>query len=83
MMIKVNSGALDIDYLPQGQKALLEKLASRELQVDVDKANTAYGHGMARTHDFGFQPGENMCTQVPMDVKAHLRTLRTSTDRTS
>ena len=76
LMLKVENGVLDIDYLPYKQKMLLEDLASNKLHVDVDKANTAYGHGVARTHDYGFVPGEDVWKPVPMDVKAHLRQLR-------
>ena len=75
-MLKVESGVFDKAYLPRKQKMLLEDLASRKLHVDVDKANIAYGHGMARTHDYGFEPGENVRREIPMDVKAHLRQLR-------
>ena len=76
LMLKVDNGVVDIDSLPYKQRMLLEALASRKLHVDVDKANAAYGHGMARTHDYGFEPEESMCREVPMDVKAHLRQLR-------
>ena len=54
----------------------MEQLASRKLHVNVDKANKAYGHGIARTNDFGFEEGENMCRNVPMDVRAQLRLLQ-------
>ena len=76
LMLKVDNGVLDTDYFPYKQKMLLVDLASRKLHGDVDKANKAYGHGMARTDAYGFEPGDNMCTEVPMDVKAHLRQLR-------
>ena len=75
-MRQVESGECDKAYLPEKQKMLLEAFDSGKLHGDVDKANKAYGHGMARTDAYGFEPGDNMCTEVPMDVKAHLRQLR-------
>ena len=65
------------DSLSQDERESLELLARRTLHVQVDRANLAYGHGIARTNDFGFQEGENMCRHVPMDVRAHLRQLQT------
>ena len=37
-----------------------------------------YGHGIARTNDYGFKEGENMCLDVPMEVRAHLRIVKNS-----
>ena len=54
----------------------MEELGARRLQVAVDKANEAYGHGMARTNDFGFAAGDNMCRTVPVDVRARLHQLQ-------
>ena len=64
---QVESGECDKAYLPEKQKMLLEAFVSGKLHGDVDKANKAYGHGMARTDAYGFEPGDNMCTEVPMD----------------
>ena len=40
---------------------------------NVDRANAAYGHGIARTNDFGYAPGQNMNAQISTDVAAALR----------
>ena len=74
---KVDSGMLPIDKLDRCQKQLLNDMAARVLHVAVDSANKAYGHGIARTNDFGFKSGENMCRDVSMEVKAYLRIART------
>ena len=55
---------------------MIEDFNSRKLQVRVDQANPDFGHGIARTHDFGFKPGDNMCIDVPIEVRAQLRTLQ-------
>ena len=57
---------------------LLEEIHARRVHVPVDRANVAHGDGIARTHDFGLRPGENMCRDVPIEVRAHLRTLQRS-----
>ena len=67
-----------LDWLPHQQKELLEEFHARRLHVRVDRAHVAYGHGIARTHDFGFQPGENMCRDVPIELRAHLLTWQSS-----
>ena len=63
--------------LDRCQKQLLNDMAATVLHVAVDFANKAYGHGIARTNDFGFKSGENMCRDVSMEVKAYLRIART------
>ena len=73
---KLDNNEIKWDSLGQQERESLEQLASRKLHVNVDKANKAYGHGIARTNDFGFEEGENMCRNVPMEVRAHLRQLR-------
>ena len=68
------------DSLSQRQKKLLDDFLNKTLHKAVDTANRAYGHGIARTSDFGFKPGDNMNQDVPTDVRAHrahLRWLRT------
>ena len=75
---KLDSGKIQFDRLTHQQQELLEDFAARRLHVRVDRANVAFGHGIARTHDFGFRPGENMCRDVPIEVRAHLRTLQRS-----
>ena len=77
-MKKLDSGKIQLDWLPHQQKELLEEFHAKRLHVRVDRAYVAYGHGIARTHDFGFRPGENMCRDVPIEVRAHLRTLQSS-----
>ena len=72
----LNRGKIHWDWLSHQQRQLLEDHAARRLHVRVDRANIAYGHGIARTHDFGFRPGENMCLRIPIEVRAHLRTLQ-------
>ena len=64
--------------LPHDEQELIEHYNNRKLHVRVDQANLDYGHGIARTHDFGFKPGDNMCTDVPIEVRARLRTLQGS-----
>ena len=73
---KVESGKVKWDWLSTQQQQLVQDYDARRLHVRVDRANQAYGHGIARTHDFGFQPGENMCRDVGTEVLAHLRTLQ-------
>ena len=67
---KLDSGKIQLDWLFQQQKELLEEFHVRRLHVRVDRANVAHGHGIARTHDFGFRPGENMCREVPIAGRA-------------
>ena len=75
---KLSSGKTTWDSLSSEQQTLVNRFISRQAHVDVDNANAKYGHGMARTHDFGFRPGENMCRDVSIEVRAHLRTLNKS-----
>ena len=73
---KVDSGRIRWERLSDRERQLVEDYAARRLHVQVDQASLAYGHGTARTHDFGFRPGENMCLDVPIELRAHLRTLQ-------
>ena len=73
---KVQEGKVTFDALTPEQRESQEHLAARRLHVQVDRANKAYGHGMARTSDFGFSPGDNMCRHVPIHVRAALRVLK-------
>ena len=75
---KILSGNKKWEWLSLKQRQLLDDFAGRRLHVQVDRANTAYGDGIARTNDFGFRPGENMCRDIPIEVRAHLRTLHIS-----
>ena len=75
---KVEKGQTPWKWLSQFEQQLLEDFDARRLHVRVDRANKAYGHGIARTRDFGFRPGKNMCRDVPIEVRAHLRSLQTS-----
>ena len=75
---KVDTGITQMGWLDRHQRQLLEDLYARRLHVRVGRANTAYGHDIAWTHDFGFKPRENMCRDVPIEVRAHVRTLQTS-----
>jgi hypothetical protein len=47
------------------QKALFDAYINGTLARNVDQANDAYGHGIARTNDYGYAPGQNMCKQKP------------------
>ena len=75
---KVDIGHITYDSLSRREQGLLDDFHNKELHVRVDQANTVYGHGIARTHDFGFRPGQNMCLDVPIEVRADLRTLQGS-----
>ena len=60
------SDSLDANTLPYNrlndrQLRLVDEYNSRALHQKVDAANKEYGHGVARTHDYGFAPGEQMC----------------------
>ena len=66
------------ESLTESQRTLLDDFVNRTLHRAVDKANAAYGHGIARTNDFGFQPGDNMNQELPTDVRAHLQLLQSS-----
>ena len=66
---KLDSGNIQLDWIHHQQKELLEEFHARRLHVRVDRAYVACGHGIARTHDFGFRPGDNMCRDVPIEVE--------------
>ena len=51
---------------------LLDDWHCGALSVKVDRANKAYGHGIARTHDFGYERGQNRNAQMSTDVAAAL-----------
>ena len=51
--------------LDDRQKSLCDDYINGTLAREVDKANREYGHGVARTHDYDFAPGQNMCKQKP------------------
>ena len=44
----------------------MKKFDSGALAKENDEANKAYGHGIARTSDYGFAVGENMHEGVSM-----------------
>ena len=73
---KVEEGKVTFDALTPEEKETMEQFARRSLHVEVDRANKAYGHGIARTNDFGFREGENMCLHVPIHVRAALSVLK-------
>ena len=75
---KVTRGSVNFDDLYRWEQELVEDFNARRLHVRVVVANILYGHGIARTHAFGFRPGENMCRDVPIEVRAHLQTLQGS-----
>ena len=66
----LNSGKTQLDWSFHQQKKLPEDFHARRLHVRVDRANLTCGHGIARTHDFGFRLGVNMCRDVPIEVIA-------------
>ena len=63
-------------WFTKRQKLLVAECDAGMLHDHVDQANAEYGHGIARTGDFGFAPGDNMCRDLPMEVKAHLAACR-------
>ncbi len=65
-----------------GQR-LVDDWVCDALSVRMDKANQDYGHGIARTHDFGYEPGQNMNTQIPTDVAAALKLLKAGATTTT
>ena len=67
---------MDSGKLNKWQQVLVDKWKAGELSAKVDQANKNYGHGIARTNDFGYEPGQNMNTQIPTDVAATLRNLK-------
>ena len=63
-------------WFAKWQKTLVCDCEAGILHERVDHANAEYGHGIARTGDFGFAPGDNMCRDLPMEVKAKLAAVR-------
>ena len=55
----------DYRWLDGRQKALRDAYINGSLAREVDQANDAYGHGIARTNDYGYAKGQNMCKQKP------------------
>ena len=51
--------------LDDRQTSLFNDYINGTLAREVDKASTRHGHRSARTNDYGFAPGQNMCTQKP------------------
>ena len=51
---------------------LVDRYINGTLAKAVDIANKQYGHGVARTNDFGFPKGTNMCTVQPTDLSIAL-----------
>ena len=68
---------LDYNSLNASGRALVDDWLCGALSAKVDRANKAYGHGIARTHDFGYKPGQNMNTQMSTDVAAALKRVKT------
>jgi len=62
-------------------QTLVDEYLNGALNVAVDKSNKAFGHGIARTNDFGYAAGQNMCKQIPTDVSAALRILKSKEPR--
>ena len=52
--------------LSSWERQLVKKFESGALAKESDDANKAYGHGIARTSDYGFAVGENMHEGVSM-----------------
>ena len=73
---QLDSVVMEWHQLTWHDRQLLEDFHARRLHTRVDRANLKYGQGIARTHDFGFRPGDNMCTDVPIEVQAQLRVLK-------
>ena len=75
---KVTNDNIKWDSLLRREQGLVGEFHSQRLHARVVQANTNHGHDIARAHDLGFQPGQNMCRDVPIGVRAHLRTLQGS-----
>ena len=55
--------------LSSWERQLVTKFTSGALAKENDDANKAYGHGIARTSDYGFAVGENMHEGVSMALR--------------
>ena len=75
---QIDRGIIEWASLNRDEQDLIGDYNSDKLHAQVDQANLKYGHGIARTNDFGFKPGDNMCTDVPIEARAQLRTLQTA-----
>ena len=73
---KLDSGKIQLHWLFHQQKELVEEFHARRLHVRVDRANVAYGHGIARTHDFGFGPEEKCVVTCPSRCEHHCELCR-------
>ena len=73
---RIRTGKRNPHCLSHKERELLDDLNEGRLHRRVDEANKAYGHGIARTNEFGFLPGQDMCRHVPIEVRAHLRSCR-------
>ena len=47
--------------LGHGHMSLCDAYNHGTLAREVDEANNEYSHGVARTHEYEFEPGQNMC----------------------
>jgi len=62
--VEADKKGLVYAHLKPRQRELVEKFMSRQLHVEVDAHNKAYGHGMARSNDYGFAVGDDMFAGV-------------------
>ena len=51
--------------LNERQMSLCDNYINGTLAREVDEANREYSHAVARTHEYDFGPGQNMCQQGP------------------
>ena len=63
----------EFNCLTMYEQKLVDEYGSGALAKKVDRANAAYGHGIARTNDFGYARGQNMNAQISTDVAAAMR----------
>ena len=63
---RVHAGTMDYNDLKERQQRLVDEFLSHALHKKVDMANLAYGHGVARTNDYGFAEGEQICQTLTL-----------------
>ena len=77
MNAKLEQGRCQYRDLTDRERTLHDEYGSRRLHKLVDEANRAYGHGVARTNDYGFEIGQDMARQseILTQVTAALQSL--------
>ena len=77
MNAKLEQGRIQYGDLTAREQTLNDEYVSHKLHCLVDAANKAYGHGVARTNDYGFEIGQDMARQseILTQVTAALQSL--------